>query len=193
MNFFTDKKIIKRIIIAILLVTIVNFISPTISKANINNEIGGGLFVPISQFLRAAGDWIIEGLQSFFIGEETIKNGDIYEIKYSPGVIFSGNVPALNINFFNPPTFYKDVTQKRYLKSETYLFLEEGINFDVEGKLNGSDDAVVQTIGQKGIKEKLESQGYILENFTFGYTIGEKEEMETEDPNYNGYRITVWL
>ena len=199
MKCFTNKK---TTIIVLIVVILFNFILPTISNANRRvDEIAGGLFLGIAKLLRHVGDLVLEGLQEIFMDEKiqfTFENP--YDddkriiIKYSPGVIFSGNVPALHVNFFNP----KLIMQKT---GEAYKgdyvgnvkFIEEGINFDVEGKLNGSDDAVVQTIGQSGIKEKLESKGYVVENFEYEYTIEKKEEMEAEDPNYNGYRITVWL
>lgn len=187
MSFVTDKKVIEKIVILILLVTLFNFISPTISKASD----GGGLYVPISQFLRAAGDWIIMGLQGYFMGDSEIKNGNTYQIKYSPGVIFSGDVPALGINFFNPRTFSKDKKETRYEVIDSYQFEVE--NFKVEGTINSSDGSVLETIGQSKIKEKLAAKGYVLKNFQYKYTIVGKDEREHEDPNYKGYRIRVWI
>lgn len=64
---------------------------------------GGSLLKPISQFLCYIFDAIIDFLQDMFVTPERIKLEDgIYSIKYSPGIIFSGQVPALDINFIKP-------------------------------------------------------------------------------------------
>ena len=110
MKFFTDKKIINRIIIAIIIVTIINFMSPTISKAITLDEKGGDLFAPICDALYYFADLIIGALQQFFIGEELDLgpyNPRDYKIKYSPGVIFSGKVASLDVNFFDPGQDYE--------------------------------------------------------------------------------------
>lgn len=69
MKIFMDKKINKKIIIAILLIMSFNFISPTISNA----DFGGALFKPISQLLEAVADLVIKGLQKMFIGYGDIR------------------------------------------------------------------------------------------------------------------------
>ena len=128
MKFFTDKKIINRIIIAIIIITTINFISPTISRALTDdqvNEIAGMLFNPIAKLLLKVSDLIINMMQEFFVGKPVTveaegKNKDLfllgdigelvaktlgevkYKIEYSPGVIFSDRVPGLDVNFFKP-------------------------------------------------------------------------------------------
>ncbi len=68
MEFFTNKSITKKVIIAVLLVMSFNFISPTISQA----DFGGVLFTPISQLLASLGDLVISTLQKYFIGSGEI-------------------------------------------------------------------------------------------------------------------------
>lgn len=104
MKFFTNKEITKKIIIAILLVMTFNFIIPITSHA----DFGGALFKPISQLLCAVSDLVIKGLQKYFIGVDDIQWGGISEIesnsffiRYSPGIIFSGKVAGLKVNFIN--------------------------------------------------------------------------------------------
>ena len=68
---------------------------------------GGSLLKPISQFLCYIFDAIIDLLQEMFVTPENIKieNDDYsinYSIKYSPAIIFSGQVPALDIDFITP-------------------------------------------------------------------------------------------
>jgi len=89
------KETTKRILIAILIVTLFNFISPTIS----HGSIGGVLFAPISEFFTYIGDLVIESLQYYFLKEELVEED---KIKYSPGVIFSNRIPTFDINFFKP-------------------------------------------------------------------------------------------
>lgn len=105
MKVFTDKNVIKRITIAILIVMMFSFMSPTVSQA----DFGGKLFEPISQLLCGVADLVIMGLQKIFVGDGDIYYGGIseiesstYHIKYSPGIIFSGGIPALDVNFIDP-------------------------------------------------------------------------------------------
>lgn len=72
MKVFTDKNVIKRITIAILIVMMFSFMSPTVSRA----DFGGKLFKPISQFLCAVADLVIRGLQNYFIGDDNIKTSN---------------------------------------------------------------------------------------------------------------------
>lgn len=123
MKFFTNKQITKKIIIAILLVMSFNFISPTISLAGAD-EVGGALFKPISQLLCWVADLVIKGLQKYFTGVGDIKFGGISEIesdtffiRYSPGIIFSGKVAGLKVNFINAKKSDSETTA-----DETYLW-----------------------------------------------------------------------
>ena len=93
----------KKITIILIVLILFNFILPTISQASEAVEkIAGGLFLAISKFLRHVGDLLMKELQGYFVNDFTIKVGDKYKIKYSPGIIFSGEVASLDINFFNP-------------------------------------------------------------------------------------------
>jgi hypothetical protein len=104
MKFLNNKQTSKKIIIAILLVMSFNFISPSISHASF----GGKLFDPIAQLLCGIADVFIMTLQNIFMGDGAISYGgideietDIYYIKYSPGIIFSGKVAGLKVNFID--------------------------------------------------------------------------------------------
>lgn len=68
---------------------------------------GGALFKPIFQFVCGIGDIAIEIMQDIFLANKTSMNvsfGSIkqYIIRYSPGIIFSGKIPAFDVNFINP-------------------------------------------------------------------------------------------
>ena len=106
MEFFTKKEVIRKVIIAILIVMSFNFLSPTVSHA----DFGGALFEPISKLLCGVSDLIIQALQKYFVGVWDISyegpgkgqghsTGTTYYIRYSPGIIFSGKVAGLKVNF----------------------------------------------------------------------------------------------
>ena len=106
MKNLNNRQFSKKIVIAILIVMSFNFISPNISNAD---NFGGKLFKPISQLLCGISDVIISFLQEIFIGDGTIKYGgideietDSYFIRYSPGLIFAGQIPGLDVNFISP-------------------------------------------------------------------------------------------
>ena len=102
------KNLIKQIICITLILMLCNFILPNYTFA-VKTEKGGSLMETIAQFLCFIPDSVMNILQDMFIVHENIKiDDDTYSIKYSPGVIFSGQVPALDINFINPSTETKN-------------------------------------------------------------------------------------
>lgn len=60
MKIFTEKRLMPKIVIAIVIVTLFNFMAPTISSA----DFGGILFEPIKDLLLVIGDGIISVTQS---------------------------------------------------------------------------------------------------------------------------------
>ena len=153
MKFFTDKKIVNRIIIVIIIVTIINFISPTISGAAKKDK-EGDLFQPICEFLCYLADLVMDVLQKIFIGEsfgvKSLKDFWVenYDIKYSPGIIFSGNVPALDINFFTPA----DLPKKTVVQEENNTNTVE------------KNEAIVYDHNQFMIYPNKDNEDYILIN-----------------------------
>lgn len=85
-----------------------------------DEDSGGSLFAPITNFLLAVGDSVEGTLQSVFLEDQQILSNlkssssiklncpedfsdfNVYLIKYSPLAIFSNVVPAFDVNFFNP-------------------------------------------------------------------------------------------
>lgn len=135
-------------------------------------EEGGALFTPISQFLLAIADGVMATMQGAFIGDEKISNlinsnsikvttpGDeeglirdgvtAYSIKYSPAAIFSGKIPALDVNFFNPmgddegkTEFYKVETQ--YVKVTNTTYADCRANYGATTKLQSMRDTMSLT------------------------------------------------
>ena len=85
-------------------------------------EEGGKLVKPIAQFLCFIPDAVINLLQNMFITPENIKvDEDSYSIKYSPGIMFSGQVPAFDVNFFHPDDREIEIEVKDTEKSREEL------------------------------------------------------------------------
>ena len=141
MKFLTDKEISNKIIIAILIVMIFNFISPTISQAG---DIGGALFTPVAQLLATVSDLVVMALQNFFMGTANISTEELpgidgsykYYIRYSPGIIFSGNVAGLKVNFINAKGSDKVATEivknTKYIEEGSYEDLTDAPDFNEE-------------------------------------------------------------
>ena len=109
-SILTREKIKKLIIVLFVITTLGNFI-PKTTYAKTDTNGGGVILAPISTFTTFVCDKLMNWLQTSFVTTETIKPGDGssgYNFQYSPAIIFSGNVPALSINFINPPDPAKD-------------------------------------------------------------------------------------
>lgn len=132
MKIITNKKIVQKIIIAIVIVILTTFCVPVQSQA----DVGGKLMNPIVQLVTALFDgvqhlleWTMLGRTQSFMDElaknhkvDSAPSGDnvkvvdqfidatffglnainIPTITYTPEEIFSNRVPALDINFINP-------------------------------------------------------------------------------------------
>lgn len=137
MKFFTNQQMTKKIIIAILLVMTFNFIAPITSQAE-DTPRGGKLFTPLFQLTCGIADLFIKGMQKIFMGTGDIKSevnvgvstGDSkFHILYSPGVIFSNKVPALDVNFFKPNE-YKAIEIEEDIKSDGQISTNS-VSYDV--------------------------------------------------------------
>lgn len=109
MNRMTKKQK-NRIIIMLVITLLCNFVMPNCIYAEDKDESTGGVIfkygVPIMLMIP---DLLITKLQQIFIADdsqiavEDPKGGiSYYSILYSPGVIFSGKVPGLDVNFISP-------------------------------------------------------------------------------------------
>ncbi|MGN1310764.1 MAG: hypothetical protein ACI4VP_03535 [Clostridia bacterium] len=88
----------KRISMLLLIMLLCNFLLPQVSFGAVD------LVTPLSRFFCAVGDITISTLQKYIVGTGAIKysGSEEYTLKYSPGVIFSGTLPAFDINFISP-------------------------------------------------------------------------------------------
>lgn len=95
MKFYTEKTITNKIIIALVIVTLLNFICPNISSASI----GGILFEPIKNLLLVIADGVMSIVQAMIYGTNlsvsflTIKHKDAW--KPTAAGIISGIVTAV--------------------------------------------------------------------------------------------------
>ena len=87
---------------------------------------GGALFKPIFQFVCGIGDIAIEIMQDIFLTHKTDIYVGMYQyiIRYSPGIIFSGTIPAFDINFINPQAS-EDTKQYCYTNKKIDSFIED--------------------------------------------------------------------
>lgn len=98
----------KQIICIIIILMLCNFIIPNYVYAK--DEGGGVLLEAVAQFLCFLPDTVINCLQDMFISTDEIDDtatGE-YKILYSPGIIFSGEIPAFDINFIKPKGEFKE-------------------------------------------------------------------------------------
>lgn len=97
MKFYTEKTITNKIIIALVIVTLLNFICPNISSASI----GGILFEPIKNLLLVIADGVMSIVQAMIYGTNlsvsflTIKHKDAW--KPTAAGIISGIVTAVGL------------------------------------------------------------------------------------------------
>ena len=109
MRLLSNNRILKTISLMLVIIFMFNLFAPVYSYSNEDEEIGGKLFRPIFKLFAGVGDLVIKTLQDIFIGDGNIAIAELpeieektFKIRYSPGVIFSGNIPALDANFINP-------------------------------------------------------------------------------------------
>ena len=68
MEIFTNKSLVLKIVIALVIVILFNFCAPTLSHAGIAEAIGGTLLSPIVDLLLAIGDGAINLIQNILFG-----------------------------------------------------------------------------------------------------------------------------
>ena len=120
----------KVMIVLITIVMISNFVMPNYVCAKSPGEkLVSGIFYLIAY----VGDAGISVMQKMMIGTNEIKDGDEYDIKYSPGLIFSNSIVALDVNFIKPNEGYLVREGSTTTKKEPVSYKEEK-EFDSTGK-----------------------------------------------------------
>lgn len=135
MKFLVDKKNLKIISLILVIITITNLIIPICSyakKEDPDTSFGGSLFKPIAKLICGIGDAVIMVLQRMFLGYWDIKDPyneeNEYSILYSPGAIFSNQIPALNADFFG--TTEKNKKVKVTYEKKDYKSVVDALNMN---------------------------------------------------------------
>lgn len=103
MKPLVNKKTTKNLIIILILLITLSGLFPNYVQAKTDTNDGGPLLQPLVQFVTFLGDSVMQWLQDTFVSKADIYQGsEEYNFQYSPAIIFSGNVPALDINFIEP-------------------------------------------------------------------------------------------
>lgn len=117
MKVFLKNGLIKKLLIVfITIVMISNFIMPNYAFAK--NKDGNKLVNGFFYLLAWGGDAILKLMQKTMMGTADIIENDAYAIKYSPGIIFSNTVPALDIDFIGANSGYNDTVNRKYTDVE---------------------------------------------------------------------------
>ncbi len=172
-------------------------------SVNEQSSKGGALFTPITDFLIGIADNVIGTLQSVFLEDRKVlsnlltadaikidgpsgsllssKSITLYMIKYSPAAIFAGNIPALDVNFFNP----KGENGKVDVQKTTFSYSSMGaMSYEACKSSYGAPDSVnVHYDSMKLTEIALRIISIIcaidaieaVSNFTIGAGIGEIE------------------
>lgn len=147
---------IKKIICIIIILMLCNFIIPNNIYAAQEEE-SGTIFAPFSKFVTFLCDSLMQFMQKTLISQADIKGQDgVWDFKYSPAIIFSGTVPAFDINFINPnikpSNDYIDFLKKNEDKYYDDIQSDGTTNVSEE-QYNNYLDAVMEHEGAKQIRD----------------------------------------
>ena len=94
-----DSKKIKKIILCIIVVLMLcNFVLPNYIFAASTQQ-GGSWISVIAKFLCFIADSITSLLQKMMVSPYRVDETSEYKVLYSPGIIFSGTVPAFDVDY----------------------------------------------------------------------------------------------
>lgn len=117
MKVLLKNAVIKKILIVLVMIIMVsNFIMPNyVCAANKDgNKLVNGFFY----LLAWGGDAALSIMQKVMMGTADLDENGEYAIKYSPGIIFSNIVPALDIDFIGADESYNDTVDRKYTDVE---------------------------------------------------------------------------
>lgn len=100
MNNIIKQKKFKKIIYIIVILMLCNFIVPNFAFAA-ETKTGGSLLTPVAQFFCFIPDTVLNFLQHMFVSNYSIDEtaDETYKIYYSPALIFSNKIPAMDIDY----------------------------------------------------------------------------------------------
>ena len=99
------------------------------------------LVKPIAQMLCFLPDAILGTFQKMFVTGDDITIGGNgngkFSIKYSPAVIFSGEVPAFDVNFFNPSNKEIQIIEKKKSDDSKEILAQGGVSKEIAEEAAG--------------------------------------------------------
>ena len=160
----------KVMIVLITIVMISNFVMPNyVCAKSAGEKLVSGIFYLIAY----VGDVGIK-----LIGTNEIKDGDEYDIKYSPGLIFSNSIIALDVNFIKPNEGYL-VREGGETSREQETLYDETFRDDY-------DTAAAEAKADAKIEELLKENGY------YDSTSTDQKETDTKYQTVNPQHVYSW-
>lgn len=112
------KKITKKLICILAAIILIAGTIPYNSRAATDmSDMTDGLNIlePVEQFVVFLCDSVMQWLQNKLVTTDKIAQDDgTYNFQYSPAIIFSGKVPAFDVNFISPAKDSIKTTEKNY-------------------------------------------------------------------------------
>ena len=139
---------------------------------------GEKLVSGIFYLIAYVGDVGIKLMQKMMIGTNEIKDGDEYDIKYSPGLIFSNSIIALDVNFIKPNEGYL-VREGGETSREQETLYDETFRDDY-------DTAAAEAKADAKIEELLKENGY------YDSTSTDQKETDTKYQTVNPQHVYSW-
>ena len=103
MKPFKYKNTTKKLIIILVIIAMLGGLFPVPNSAVTDPGDGGNVLAPLENFVVYLCDKVMQWLQETFTTLDEIEQEDgSYNFQYSPAIIFSGTVPAFDINFIEP-------------------------------------------------------------------------------------------
>ena len=165
----------KVMIVLITIVMISNFVMPNyVCAKSAGEKLVSGIFYLIAY----VGDVGIKLMQKMMIGTNEIKDGDEYDIKYSPGLIFSNSIIALDVNFIKPNEGYL-VREGGETSREQETLYDETFRDDY-------DTAAAEAKANAKIEELLKENGY------YDTTSTDQKETDTKYQTVNPQHVYSW-
>ena len=176
MRILLKNTITKKVMIVLItIVMISNFVMPNyVCAKSAGEKLVSGIFYLIAY----VGDVGIKLMQKMMIGTNEIKDGDEYDIKYSPGLIFSNSIIALDVNFIKPNEGYL-VREGGETSREQETLYDETFRDDY-------DTAAAEAKADAKIEELLKENGY------YDSTSTDQKETDTKYQTVNPQHVYSW-
>ncbi len=176
MRILLKNTITKKVMIVLItIVMISNFVMPNyVCAKSAGEKLVSGIFYLIAY----VGDVGIKLMQKMMIGTNEIKDGDEYDIKYSPGLIFSNSIIALDVNFIKPNEGYL-VRDGGETSREQETLYDETFRDDY-------DTAAAEAKADAKIEELLKENGY------YDSTSTDQKETDTKYQTVNPQHVYSW-